>query len=116
MIGLPIINVVDSRPARSAGRIKNICFKTLEDVCVCYERSILSFKVIKIHPVLLADESSISKNTHNANFNKCGYNKLFKASYCRYLIGDPHILFFLFAFLVEKSSRFVFKEILVTQT
>ena len=62
--------VVDSRPARSAGRVKKSCFKTLENVCVCYEGSILSCKVIKIHPVLLADEFSISKNTQNANFAK----------------------------------------------
>jgi len=42
-------------------------------------------------------------------------NKLFKASYCRYLIGGTHILFFLYVIL-EKSLGFVFKEILITQT
>jgi len=32
------------------------------------------------------------------------------------LVGDTHILFFLFVFLREKSLSFVFKEILITQT
>jgi len=36
--------------------------------------------------------------------------------YCRYLVGDTHTLFFLFVFLFEKSSGFVIKEILITQT
>jgi len=35
------LKVVDSRPARSAGRVKKSCFKTLENVCVCYEGSII---------------------------------------------------------------------------
>jgi len=65
-----VFKVVDSRPARSAGRVKKNCFETLENFCVCYEGSILSCKVIKIHPVLHADEFSISKNTQNANFAK----------------------------------------------
>jgi len=64
------LKVVDSRPARSTGWVKKNCFKTLENVCMCYEGSILSSKVIKIRPVFLADEFSISKNTHNANFTK----------------------------------------------
>jgi len=42
--------------------------------------------------------------------------RVFKASYCHYLIGDPHILFFLFVFLLEKSLGFGFKEILINQT
>jgi len=72
-----VLKVVDSRPARSAGRVKKSCFKTLEKFWVCYEGSILSFKVTKIHPVLLADEFSISKNTHNANFTKIWLKQAF---------------------------------------
>jgi len=64
------IKVVDSRPARSAGRLKKCCFKTLENVCPYYKVSILSSKVTQIHPVLLADEFSISKNKQKANFTK----------------------------------------------
>jgi len=44
---------------------------------VCYEGSILSFKVTKNHPVLLADEFSISENTHNANFTKIWLKQAF---------------------------------------
>jgi len=32
------------------------------------------------------------------------------------MLGDTHILFYLFVFLLEKSLSFVFKEILITQT
>jgi len=69
--------VVDSRPARSAGRVKKSCFKTLGNFCVCYEGSILSSKVIKIHPVFFSDEFLISKNTHNANFTKMWLKQAF---------------------------------------
>jgi len=71
------LKVVDSRPARSAGRVKKSCFKTLENDCVCYKGSILSSKVIQIHPVFLADEFSISQNTHNANFTKMWLKQAF---------------------------------------
>jgi len=64
------VKVVDSRPARSARRVKRSCFKTLENFCVCYEGSALSSKVLKIHPVFHADEFSISKNTRNAKLTK----------------------------------------------
>jgi len=74
---LRYFKVVDSRPVRSAGRVKKSCFKTLENVCVCYEGSIIPSNVIKIHPVFLADESSISKNTHNANFTKIWLKQAF---------------------------------------
>jgi len=71
------VKVVDSRPARSAGRVKKSCFKTLENFCVCYEGSVLSSMVIKIHLVFHADEFSISKNTHNANFTKIWLKQAF---------------------------------------
>ena len=72
------LKVVDSRPARSAGDgLKINCFKTLENLCVCYKGSMLSFKVIKVHPVLLADEFSIRKNAHNANFTKIWLKQAF---------------------------------------
>ena len=70
------IMVVDSRPARSAGRVKKVASKPL-NIFVYYEGSILSSNVIKIHPVFLADESSISKNTHNANFTKIWLKQAF---------------------------------------
>jgi len=71
------LKVVDSRPARSAGRVKKSCFKTLENYCVCYEGSVLSSKVIKVHPAFHADEFSISKNTYNANFTKIWLKQAF---------------------------------------
>jgi len=69
------IKVVDSRPVRSAGRVKKVASKLLK-IFVCDEGSILS-SVIKIHPVFLADEFSISKNTHNANFTKMWLKEAF---------------------------------------
>jgi len=69
--------IVDSRPARSAERVKKSFFKTLENFRVYYEGSILSFKVIKIHPVVRADEFSISKNTHNTNITKIRLKQAF---------------------------------------
>jgi len=69
--------LIDSRPVRSAERVKKSCFKTLENLCVCYEGSILSSKAIKIHPVFLAGEFSISKNMHNANFTKMWLKQAF---------------------------------------
>ena len=71
-----IIKVVDSRPARSAGRVKKIASKPLK-IFVCVTKGLLSFKVTKINPVLLADEFSISKNTHNANFTKIWLKQAF---------------------------------------
>ena len=72
----------------------------------------LSFKVIKNHPVLPADDFSIYKNVRITQvLRKYGKKKHFKASYCH-----THILFFLFVFLLEKSLGFVFKEILITQS
>jgi len=64
----------------------------------------------KIHPVLSYNyEFTSSRNPHNLNFAKIGLNKLFKASYFRYLVGrDTHILFFLLIFYLEKSLGFVF--------
>jgi len=63
---------------------------------VCYKGPILSFKALGIHPVLLADEFTSSKNTYNATFAKTFLKyKLFIASYCRYLVSDYHFLFFL---------------------
>jgi len=76
-ISVFLLKVVDSRPARSAGRVKKSCFKTPENLCVCDIGSILLPKVIKTHPVLLADEFSISKNTHNANFTKMWLKQVF---------------------------------------
>jgi len=73
------LKVVDSRPARPAGRVKKSCFKTLENFCVCYEGSIL-YTIMqdhKIHPVLLANKFSISKNTQNANFTKIWLKQAF---------------------------------------
>jgi len=64
-----LIKVVDLRPVRSAWRVKKVTLKPLK-ICVCYGGSTLLFKVIKIHPVLLADVLSILKNSHNANFAK----------------------------------------------
>jgi len=65
------------RPARSAGRVKEkVASKPLK-IFVCYEGSILSFKATKIHPGLLADEFSISKNTHNVNFTKIWLKQVF---------------------------------------
>jgi len=73
---------------------------------MCYEGSFL-----KIYSVLLADEFTSSKNTHNANFAKICSNKLFKAIYCRYLVGDTRTFyFFLFVFNLEKSLVFCFEE------
>jgi len=73
-----MFKVVDSRPARSAGRVKKKkFFKTPENLCVCDKGSILSSKVIKNHPVLLADEFSISKNSHNANSTKMWLKQAF---------------------------------------
>jgi len=77
-----LLKVVDSRPARSAGRVKKSCFKTLENFCVGYKGSILSSKVIQFHPVFLADEFSISKNTHNAKF----YQNVAKTSFVNLVI------------------------------
>jgi len=71
------LKVGDSRPARYAGRGKKSCFKTLAIFCVCYEGSILSFKVIKNHTIQLADESSISINTHITNFTKIWLKQAF---------------------------------------
>jgi len=73
-----LVKVEDSRPVRSAGRVKINCFNTIENFCICYEGSTLSCKqVIKIHPVLLADEFLISKNTQNANFTKIWLKQAF---------------------------------------
>ena len=82
---------------------------------MCYEGSILSCKFIKIHPVLLADEFSISKHAKR-NF----YENMDKTSFLKLVIVviwsvDAYI-FFLSVFLLKKSLGFVFKEILITQT
>ena len=63
------VKVEDSRPARSAGRVKKVAFKPLKFL-VCYEGSILLFKVLKIHPVMLAHKFTSSENTHDANFSE----------------------------------------------
>jgi len=47
---------------------------------------------------------------------KSGRQKLLKDCYCRYLIGDFHILFFLFVFRLLKRCGFVLMKILITQT
>jgi len=75
-----ILKVVDSRPARSAGRLKKSCFKTPESSCVCYKVSIFfSFKILKVHSVWLGDELKSSKNPHNANFTKIWLKQAFQS-------------------------------------
>jgi len=49
-------------------------------------------------------------------FCEDGQNKLFKPSYCHYLVGDANILLFLYFFYLEKIPGFVLKEILTTET
>jgi len=77
VLKISTIKVVDSRPARSAGRVKKKLLQNPLKIFVCHKGSILSSKVIKIHPVFLADEFSISKNTHNANFTKIWLKQAF---------------------------------------
>ena len=81
LIRQPLLKVEDSRPARSVGRVKKkSCFKTLENLCVCYEGSILSYKVIKIHPFLRT--SSRSPKTRKRKF----YQNVAKTSFSKPVI------------------------------
>jgi len=59
-------------PIRGTGKKKKLLQNPWKFVCVCVLQRvyILSSKVIKIHPVFLADEFSISENMQNANFTK----------------------------------------------
>jgi len=72
------LKAVDSRPARSAKRVRKRYFETLEIYCVCHEGSILSFYVLKIRPVMFADEFTSLKTTRNANFAKIWLKLAFK--------------------------------------
>ena len=82
---------------------------------VCVTKGILSFKVFKIHPVLLADEFTTSKNTQNANFTKNMTKKSFSKLDIVVIWSMIHILFFLIIFHVEKCLGFVLNVILFTQ-
>jgi len=84
------IQVIDLWPALSTGRVRKTCFKTLEISCICYEGSILSLKVIKIHPVLRADEFTGSKNTHNADFANMWLKQAFQSYFSSIGRWHPH--------------------------
>ena len=63
-----VFKAVDSRPARSARRVKKSFFKTSASSCVCHNGFTLLFRLLIFHPVLLADEHKSTKSTHSANF------------------------------------------------
>jgi len=64
------LKVVVSQPARPAGRVKKKFLQNPEFFVRFTKGLHYYLKSLKIHPVLLADEFTSSKITHNANFTK----------------------------------------------
>jgi len=72
------LQVVDSRPAQSAGRVKKM-IQNPYVLCVLQWIYNIIFKFLKNHTVLPADEFTSSKNTHNANLAKISLKQASKS-------------------------------------
>jgi len=77
-------------------------------MCVLRKGFILSFKIIKIYPILFADEFTSSKNTQILPISL--------TTFCLYFVDHTHILFFLVISDLQKSLALVFNKIHITQT
>jgi len=107
----PWVKLVDSRPARSAGRVKKSCLKTLGNFCECYKGSLLSFEVIKIHHLACGRVLDLQKYA-----KRKFHESLAKTSFIKLVIVviwsvTPTFHFFLFVFILEKSLSFVLRKL-----